>query len=993
MAEANISKSSIDLLKTIKDMPLSEGVTPKKDDNQDLKQLLEAFDSLASNVEDYNDTILKGFKDQQESNPLNDLDSFLGDLVGNKDKDSKSNNKGKDKPTPVDVVKLDPNYGLGSLLIYYKLDEISDFLRTKLSDDSSKKGKSTGIKGFFDNLLKGASGIGALGLGIMAFAGAMNIFNGVEWGQALKGMVLFAGVVLASIFIAREVNDNVENFLKFAVGVTALSVGFMAFATALVIMDYAMDNILKAITGLGLYMVFISGMVVVAKSVDKAKTDFIKFAISSVILSVGLVAFGGALKILDMTMNPTSAAKAGIALGAILLVFGIVGLVGLAAGAAIGAIAIFSVSVLTLSIGLMAFGGALLVLENTVTAERIDNATQTIYTIIGFAIGLSALAKPLAFATISSLLLTVFSVTFLASAVALTAALNLLAFAVGTEVYITPFLQSLGILLGGIASFALILPFSLVASVLLTAFSVTLLASTLALFGVYKALGSINFKTQQVVIGSLLLAILELSSGLTLLTVPLTLGLMGAVALATFSTLVVPSLLGFTKVIKSVDGINLNKDNRDIYIDTIRNMSSFMLAVVKMLSTDIKTVKKNAKLFSEVMEPIVNVFLNTFDMLKQVADFNPPDNLDAQVQMIFESILDICDLVTEKATTLKGSALKASKKFGEAFLPVSEVLVNMMSVLQSSQDLSLENGGADKMVSNIAEVLTSINTILFPAIVSLDKAPSAKKLQALQEVLKDCNACIELINKNDSNIDLATYLKNFVVDESQLKEVSTSINSLKDVFKQVAYLSELLDGTKMFSKNLEKMAFSFERIYSSTQNLQESSNNINEWELAVSQMASTFLKDDVASKMDTISNSFRQMTTSLDGIEHGLDPLNKLASNATTIIRVAEAITKMANSTKGMNGAAINNIDRLSGAKASIADSPTKVNRSSVDKTDSPEQMMLSILQMWQATGYGVTVKNNAQAGGSSYVSKEKETPENGGLFGWLQNLGKGDKK
>ena len=132
------------------------------------------------------------------------------------------------KPQPNHLMKVDPTMGLGFLLLYWKLDEISQ----KIGDGDNKKKKSGGIGSLFKGLLAGAAGLMLLAVALILFAGALILFGIVKWDAALKGMLAFALFVAGCVIIAKKVKQNLADFATFAVGVAILATGLLIFSFA-----------------------------------------------------------------------------------------------------------------------------------------------------------------------------------------------------------------------------------------------------------------------------------------------------------------------------------------------------------------------------------------------------------------------------------------------------------------------------------------------------------------------------------------------------------------------------------------------------------------------------------------------------------------------------------------------------------------------------------------------------------------------------------------
>lgn len=210
------------------------------------------------------------------------------------------------KPSGVSILKdLSMSDGLGFIALWWKLDEIQGVLE----DKDGKKKKSGGIGDIFKGLLEGVSGIALLAVALIAFAGALLIFQFVKWPEAIAGMVAFSIFTIGMIAIAKTFVKDTKTFAEFAAGSVLMSFALAAFGVALWLssalfagIDFNYKNIklpginiFAAIEALLMFALFEQGMVHLAKSLGNDIPDFSKFALGSILMSAALMTFTIAL--------------------------------------------------------------------------------------------------------------------------------------------------------------------------------------------------------------------------------------------------------------------------------------------------------------------------------------------------------------------------------------------------------------------------------------------------------------------------------------------------------------------------------------------------------------------------------------------------------------------------------------------------------------------------------------------------------------------------
>lgn len=267
------------------------------------------FYETLKGILDYNETTLENnleAKILQDS--VSDSLSSILNLNESTDKDGKLEKKRKGKvgtSTKFDDLKELP-WALGTL---------GAVLANTISgkDKDNKEGKS--VKGFFKGLMEGVGGIASLGVALFAFAGATLIFNFVDWGKAVIGMLAFTVFTIGMIALAKKLNGVQTDLVNFAKSSLYMAAALGVFAISLYIASTLFSfkevnialgslniklpafNIVGAFTALGFFALFTVGMIGLSKLVGDGQSDFTDFAAGSALMSLGLVFFSISLVI------------------------------------------------------------------------------------------------------------------------------------------------------------------------------------------------------------------------------------------------------------------------------------------------------------------------------------------------------------------------------------------------------------------------------------------------------------------------------------------------------------------------------------------------------------------------------------------------------------------------------------------------------------------------------------------------------------------------
>ena len=268
--------------------------------------------------------------------------------------------------------------------------------------NDKNKGEKKGISGFFKGLMEGIGGIAALGVALFAFAGATLLFNFVDWGSAVIGMLAFTVFTIGMVALAKTLSSEQKDLTKFAESSLIMSAALGAFAVSLYIASTLMSmkpinigsislpafDVGGAILALVTFGIFEMGMASLAKKINKENGDFANFALVSLLMTAALVTFSVGLVIAsnifanginvgsfakyinggaDNTVLKVDPIGAIAAVGTFLLFETGLALVAKIMGKEVGNFTKFALASIVMSGALVAFSVALVVVSNVLT--------------------------------------------------------------------------------------------------------------------------------------------------------------------------------------------------------------------------------------------------------------------------------------------------------------------------------------------------------------------------------------------------------------------------------------------------------------------------------------------------------------------------------------------------------------------------------------------------------------------------------------------------
>lgn len=380
-----------------------EGFTPIKDNLQEIQDNTEEiskdlatsgwFYEVLQEVLDYKaeesvrDNEARQLQDAMIDS-LNEIVDFndLSFLEDNNDKKKKPNVSGS---TKYDNLKDLPfAFGtLGAVLI----NELTK---------KDKGGEKKGISGFFKGLLEGVGGIAALGVALLAFAGATLLFNFVDWGKAVIGMLAFTVFTIGMVAMAKVLGKGQKDIVAFSLASLFLSAALGVFAVSLYMVSSVVGSkgitiagkeivpkfsFLNALGGIGLFLVFIAGIALVTKLITPLQKDLVGFAKAAFLLSAALGVFGVSLYIVSSIVGskgvviggkeilpPFNVNDAWLGLGFFGAFIGGLAVISLMVGANGDNFKKFAAASLTMTLSLVLFSFSLVVVSSLYSSKEVD---------------------------------------------------------------------------------------------------------------------------------------------------------------------------------------------------------------------------------------------------------------------------------------------------------------------------------------------------------------------------------------------------------------------------------------------------------------------------------------------------------------------------------------------------------------------------------------------------------------------------------------------
>jgi hypothetical protein len=258
-------------------------------------------------------------------------------------------------------------------------------------------------------IVAGSIGLAAMGVGLSLFSIGVMIFGLAikTWMALFKDDLITAGLMAAGLILGLGLAISVIGLMAvpiilgsialstMGVGLMIFSVGLIAFALAIKLIESIFEDLTQAgiiagsvILGLGLAL---SVLGLLAAPIILGSVALSMMGVSLVIFSIGLVAFAGAVKLIESIFDDLT--QAGIIAGGIILGLGLAySIIGVMAPLVIlGAVSmtLMGATLLVFSVGLLAFAGAVKLTMSALGSDvdSLGDKVGSVLTGIGTAFG------------------------------------------------------------------------------------------------------------------------------------------------------------------------------------------------------------------------------------------------------------------------------------------------------------------------------------------------------------------------------------------------------------------------------------------------------------------------------------------------------------------------------------------------------------------------------------------------------------------------------
>lgn len=268
------------------------------------------FHDMLQQIVGHQDTVDSGDKEARDLQ--SSMIDSLSDMVHFNDVTDKEGKKEKQKKPKGTSAKFDDLKDLP-----WEIGTLGAVLANTIKGASGDGKEKKSIAGFFKGLMEGVGGIAALGVALFAFAGATLLFNFVNWGAAVVGMLAFTVFTIGMVALAKVVGKNTKDFVRFAEGSLLMSAALGVFAISLWLSSiifsgkagkmFGIDIPAIDLVGAGLALLafglFTLGLVGLSKIVGENSKNMVDFAKGAILMSAALVTFSIALLISSYIMS------------------------------------------------------------------------------------------------------------------------------------------------------------------------------------------------------------------------------------------------------------------------------------------------------------------------------------------------------------------------------------------------------------------------------------------------------------------------------------------------------------------------------------------------------------------------------------------------------------------------------------------------------------------------------------------------------------------
>lgn len=350
----------------------------------EMKEIIDAINGKNKKGKETKDAAASVFSDE-------DIEQLSGVVNGGTEEKITPPKSGKVAPN--DLSKIDQTAALGSLLIYYKLDEIKqalDPLILKLIKGGVSKDKSqTGSEGIniadSGNMMKMVSVL-------KEFAKAAILLALIPKGPASAGVTLFEEFVKSMNQMAESVDAKKQE--DFAKSLSSMSESIKKLAGACLLLSVSIIFIAISVPAMLLLKEVVRLAGEAGELVGSNATNLAILAVGAVLLAVSFILFGAAFVVMASVLPKIPAALLGIL--AVIGVLAVTLVLGALMSYAIPILVIFPLVAILVALGYLAMAAAILVLGNIkVDQEKLKKGIDGIKMVLEETIQLGIVCLPL----------------------------------------------------------------------------------------------------------------------------------------------------------------------------------------------------------------------------------------------------------------------------------------------------------------------------------------------------------------------------------------------------------------------------------------------------------------------------------------------------------------------------------------------------------------------------------------------------------------------
>lgn len=373
-----------------------DGVTDREESLEKLVERLEQ--SLTDEMKEIIDAINGKNKKGKETKDAaanifseEDIEQLSGVVNGGTEEKITPPKSGKVAPN--DLSKIDQTAALGSLLIYYKLDEIKqalDPLILKLTKGGLSKDKSqTGSEGIN---IADSGNMATMVSSLKEFAKAAILLALIPKGPASAGVTLFEEFVKSMNQMAESVDAKKQE--DFAKSLSSMSESIKKLAGACLLLSVSIIFIAISVPAMLLLKEVVRLAGEAGELVGSNAINLAILSVGAVLLAVSFILFGAAFVVMASVLPKIPAALLGIL--AVIGVLAVTLVLGALMSYAIPILAIFPLVAILVAVGYIAMAAAILVLSNIkVDQEKLKKGIDGIKMVLEETVQLGIACLPL----------------------------------------------------------------------------------------------------------------------------------------------------------------------------------------------------------------------------------------------------------------------------------------------------------------------------------------------------------------------------------------------------------------------------------------------------------------------------------------------------------------------------------------------------------------------------------------------------------------------